>query len=388
MTKTAFITGVLQGVLIFLLVCMAGCRGVDPGSFEIEPQTEREVVSAAAPAEEAPDATEAPPAMVQNDLPEKGVVATGPAGPEAQDSTAVPEEAVKLTLKFVPGHTVTYQVTSEVQKSVQWQGTPGAKPAAFKGGRTAKRLEMTFEQEVESVDAEGDAVVRITIKALKYLNRVRDSAVLDFDSTRANDPNNPLANLVGGGYKLEISARGKVLALIDVEPLRQAVQGTSAAHDTARRLLSREQILARHQVVALSALDGAAVRPGQDWSSVKTFSFGMMGAKSFEKVYTLKEVQRDAGSLAVIEMKAIPSAAMAEEMHKSQAVNPFSQMFDNTESYEGRLELELDTGTIRRYVEEMRTEWVVADPEAVSGGAQPSALRMGATQLYRLENVE
>ena len=113
----------------------------------------------------------------------------------------------------------------------------------------------------------------------------------------------------------------------------------------------------------------------------------MMGTKSLERVYTLKEVQQD-GSLAVVEMKAIPSAVMAEEMHKSQAVNPFSKMFDNTESYEGRLELELETGTIREYVEELRTEWIVADPEAVTGDAEPTALRMAALQLYRLEAVE
>jgi hypothetical protein len=217
---------------------------------------------------------------------------------------------------------------------------------------------------------------------------VRNDVVLDFDSGRGEDQESPLANLVGKSYELEMSPRGRVLALIDVEPLRQAMEGASPAHDTARKLLSREQILERHEVTALSARENATAYPGQDWSTVKTFSFGMMGAKSFEKIYTLTEVREEDGALAVVEMRAIPSAAMAEEVHKSQAVNPFSKMFDNTESYEGRLELELDTGTIRRCVEEMRTEWVVADPEAVNGAAEPSALRMAASQLYRLEKVE
>jgi len=382
MAKTALLNSILCSVMICLPWGIGGCRGVDPGSFEVEPLPEAEGDAAVERPQESAAVPAAEPA--EGDPSEKAVR-------EARDSAAEPNApgpAVELTLKFAPGQTVTYKVTTEVLKSVQWEGASGTKPAAFKGGHTGNRVEMTFEQQVESVDAEGDAVVQITIKALKYVGRMRDNVVLDFDSARDEDRRSPLATLVGKSYKLEMSARGEILALIDVEPLRQALQGPLPAHDTAQKLLSRGQILQRHEVVAISALSEKTVRPGQDWSSVKAFSFGMMGTKSYERIYTLKEVQPDEGPLAVVEMKAIPSAALAEEMHKQQAVNPFAGMFDNTESYEGRFELELDTGAIRRYVEEMHTEWVVADPAAVSGEAEPSALRMAAMQLYHLESVE
>lgn len=368
--------------MICLFGAICGCRGVDPGSFEVEPPSEAESAAAVTPAE----AT-----VPEDDASEQAVAQTPPAAPDAQVPVTEPNEAgpaAELALKFAPGRSTTYKVTTEVQKGVQWEGASGTKPAAFKGGHSGSRVEMTFEQRIESVDDEGDAVVQITIKALKYVGRKRDDVVLDFDSTRDEDRDNPLAKLVGESYKLEMSARGEILALIDVEPLRQAVQGLLPAHDTAQKLLSRGQILQRHEVVALSASKERIVRPGRNWSSVKAFSFGMMGAQSYERIYTLKEVQDDEAPLAVIEMKAIPSAALAEEMHKQQVVNPFAGMFDNTGSYEGRLELELGTGTIRRYVEEMRTEWVVADPEAATGAAKPSALRMSAMQLYRLESVE
>jgi len=379
MAKTARLNGILYSVIVCLSGVICGCRGVDPGSFEIEPLPESAAVTPA-------EAT-----MPEEDSSAQAVAQTPPTAPDEEVPVAEPNEpapAVELALKFAPGHSTTYKVTTEVQKGVQWEGAPGTRPAAFKGGHSGSRVEMTFEQRIESVDAEGDAVVQITIKALKYLGRMRDEVILDFDSAREEDRDNPLAKLVGKGYKLEMSARGEILALIDVEPLRKALEGPLPGHDTAQKLLSRGRILQRHEVVALSASKEKIVRPGQDWSSVKAFSFGMMGAQSYERIYTLKEVKADEGPLAVIEMKAIPSAALAEEMHKQQVVNPFAGMFDNTASYEGRLELELATGTIRRYAEEMRTEWVVADPQAVAGEARPSALRMSAMQLYRLESVE
>ena len=87
-------------------------------------------------------------------------------------------------------------------------------------------------------------------------------------------------------------------------------------------------------------------------------------------------------------MKAIPSAAMAEELHKRQTAGPLAGLFDNTEKYEGRLDFDLDGGRIREYVEEMRTEWVVADPAVMQdAAAPPRGLKMGARRLHRLELV-
>jgi hypothetical protein len=134
--------------------------------------------------------------------------------------------------------------------------------------------------------------------------------------------------------------------------------------------------------VALSALKDRQVWPGQTWSSIKTFSFDDLGAKTYERVYTLKQ----AGRVALVEMKAIPSAALAEELHKKQTVNPFANMSDNVDSYEGRLVLDLDRGQVREYVERMQNEWVIGDPTAMQTG-RPAAIKMAARRLYRLEQV-
>ena len=224
---------------------------------------------------------------------------------------------------------------------------------------------------------------------------------------------------------MKMSPQGQLLEISNVEPARQAVQGVLPQHRVAARLLSDDEIRNRHEIAALSALKDRQVRPGQSWSSIKTFSFDDLGAKTYERVYTLKQAgrvdrapKRDNSRLgtrlappepvgsevggasptlqpptanaedrvAIVEMKAIPSAAQAEQWQKQQAVNPFAGMSDNTDSYEGRLVLDLDHGRVREYVEQMQNEWVIADPTAVQAG-QPAAIKMAARRLHRLEQV-
>jgi len=89
-----------------------------------------------------------------------------------------------------------------------------------------------------------------------------------------------------------------------------------------------------------------------------------------------------------VAMKAIPSAAMAEEMRRRQEDSPLAGLFDNTERYAGRLDLDLDHGRVREYVDEMQVEWVVVDPAVLRDPtAQPRGMKMGARRLSRLELV-
>jgi hypothetical protein len=249
---------------------------------------------------------------------------------------------------------------------------------------------MTFAWQVQRVDDEGNASLKITIKALAYVGRMREKVVLDFDSSRPEDQHSPLAGLIGLSYGLEMSPKGEVLAIVDAESARQAVQGDSPEHQTALRLLSESAIRARHENAALMALPDDRARPGEEWSSVKGFAFGMMGAASFERIYTLeKPTSPDDGGVAVVTMNAIPSSALAQEQHAAQPSSVFAQMFDTAESYDGQLQLDLDTGEIVEYTEQLQMRWVAADPAAAeSGDSHPAVLKMGAIQLYRLDRVE
>lgn len=359
--------GIVAGIALGGLLMLAGCqmeRATGPAT-KVQPQAD-----APAPVQE-PQEQPAEPST------------TTTAEPNAA------EPSVRLSLAFSVGQTAAYKATTEARKSVEWMGSESGKPADFSDGYSGNYVEMTFEQRVEEVRDNGNAVLAITIQGLKYRGVVANRPVFEFDSVDPNDREEPLMALIGKSYRLEMSAGGEVVELLDVESVRKAVKPGSPAHSVATKILSEEMIRDQHEIPPLSALKGGQIRPGQSWSDLKSFSFSSMGAKSFERVYTLKRVEQGAGRTAVVEMKAIPSTAMAEEMHKRQPAGLTPGLFDSTDRYEGRLELDLAGGRLRQCVEDMQTEWIVADPAAMQDTtAVPRAIKMAARRFQRLELVE
>jgi hypothetical protein len=346
-TKTCFLA-----VVVFSLILAAGCA-VTP------PDTE---VSTAAPVEPTPQPPQ-PPAPPQ------------PPEPEVAD----------LILKFEPGDATTYRLITEGKRNVTYEGSLANDPA-FKGGDTGDKVEMTFSQLIESLNDRGNAVAKITIKELKYQAQVKSDTVLDFDSSREQDQNNALAKLVGQSYTIELTPTGQVTKVIDSKQAQAAVKPDA----TARRLLESNTIKQRHSVPSLPAAGKNKVRLNGHWSRIKTVDFGMMGAKSYEKIYVLKEIKhQDGGSSAVVEMNAIPTAETADGLHQEQPASAFSKMFDNVEEYTGQLTLDLSAGKVLQYVEKMNSEWLVVDPMAgQQPNKKPDSLRMGAVSLYRIEKVD
>ncbi|MBA7485780.1 hypothetical protein ES707_21331 [subsurface metagenome] len=262
------------------------------------------------------------------------------------------------------------------------------KPRRFIGGHTGNRIEMTFTQRIQSVDDEGNAVAEITIKGLKYLAKVKDNIILDFDSSREKDRNNPLIKLIGQSYTIEITASGQVPKVLDVSGARTAIGGVSA-NQRAARLLLAEVIKEQHSIPALSAVEKNQLRPGESWSDIKTFYFDWMGSKSYERIYELKEINNIAGRrIAIVEMSVVPSSEQAKELHKEQATGFFSKMFDTTEIYTGELRLDLTAGEVEKYFEEFRSEWIAVNPMAPEKEKEPDMLRMSATRLYRIERID
>ena len=289
-------------------------------------------------------------------------------------------------LKFVPGQATTYKLTTEYYKSVEWKGSTAAKPAQFTDGRTGSHVEFTFEQRVQQVQDNGNAVLEITIKGLKCVTEAVNKTVFDFDSARPQDANRPLAALVGKSYRVKMSPKGQVVEICQRRAGAAGGGGRLAGSECCARLLSDDEIRNRHEIAALSALKNREARPGQTWSSLKTFSFDDLGAKTYERVYTLKEVPQEGDRTATVEMKAIPAAGMAEGLGGRGAVNPFAKLSDNIDSYEGRLVLDLDSGQVREDAEQVQNEWIIADPTSIEKG-QPVAIRMAARRLHRLLEI-
>ena len=302
--------------------------------------------------------------------------------------TAGCAQTATLALKFTPDDVTTYKVTTERERGVIWEGPLTNKPKSFVGGHTGNKIEVTFTQQIQSVDDEGNAVAKITIKGLKYLAKVKDNIILDFDSSREKDRNNPLGKLIGQSYTIEITASGEVSKVIDVSGARTAVGGASA-NQRAARLLLAEVIKEQHSIPALSAVEKNQLRPGESWNDIKTFSFGPMGSKSYERIYELKEINNINGRrIAIVEMSVVPSSEKAKELHKEQLTGFFSKMFDTTETYTGELRLDLTAGKVEKYFEEFRSDWIAVDPMAPEKEKEPDMLRMSATRLYRIERID
>ncbi len=310
---------------------------------------------------------------------------------EEKPKVVVEEEklAIELALKFTAQDSTTYKCTQEARRSIQWEG-PSLNDAAFKGGMTSSKIEMTFTQQIQSTDDKGNAVAKITIKSFGYLSVIRDNPVMDFDSTREKDQNNTLAKLIGQSYTIEITPAGLVSKVIDANQPKDAVKGTTSTNKMALALFSPDAIKERHSIPAMPAADRAKLRTGDNWNSIKSFSFGLMGSRSYERVYTLKEV-KDTGSsrIAVVQMKAVPTTEMAEKLHKEQTIGDFSKMFENTDTYTGQLNLDLTAGKVENCLETLHSEWIAIEPAVgQEEEKEPAVLTMTATRIYSLEKID
>jgi hypothetical protein len=308
---------------------------------------------------------------------------------EKKSTRSAPAQAAMLVLMFIPQDSVTYKVIVEAQKSVKWEGPLAKKPNAFKGGRTSTKIEMTFAQTIHNVDDNGNAIAEITIKDLIYLAQVANDVVLDFDSSKEKDPNSPLKKLVGQSYTIEISPAGQVLKVIDTKQAQTVIKGNTRIYEAALQLLDEEVVKQRHTIPALAILkDKNQFRPGEKWSEIETLSFDMMGFKTYEKTYELKEIEDADGYLvAVAEMNAIPSTELAEDANQNRQANIFSRMFDNIEKYTGQLRFDLTAGNVQQCHEKLEVEWVIADP-STKQGEEPSVIRMKADRFYSMERVD
>lgn len=322
---------------------------------------------------------------------EKLPVGEAPAAGESVPAEVKPKEkgpTAELALKFTPQDSTTYKVVVETDRSAKWEGPLAEKPAGFKGGHTGNRIEMTFAQRIQSVDDKGNAIAEIKIEALKYLAKFRDDVTLDFDSSAEKDKDNVLAKLIGQSYTIQISPAGQVLQVVDANQARAVVEGSSSAYQPASALLSPAVIKQRHTVPALPPAEKSRLGPGDNWRAVTSFAFDMMGSKSYEKVYTLKEIQQaDERRFAIVDMNGVPSSQTPQQLQQEQTTNPLEKMFDTNETYSGQLKLDLTAGKVQKCFEELRIEWLIVDPQA-KGDKEPAALRMSATRLYSIEKKE
>ncbi len=353
--------------LIIFAVILSGCAGKAKKVVQQPSQIEKP-----APAVEKPEVTPEKPAAVT----EKPAPAV-----EKQEAAETPVAAAKnvpMVLKFSPGDTTKYKVVMEGQRSVKWEGAVPDKPS-FQSGQNASKAEITFTQKIQSVVGNGNAVALITIDSLKYVSSIKETKILDFDSSRAEDASAPMAKLIGQSYTIEITPSGEVAKVIDVNSAETAVKGTSPAQKAAMKLLEAEVIKDRHGLLSLPT-DKPQLNIGENWKNVKAFSFGLMGPVAYERVYSLKSIDNQK---ATAEMKAVPAA------EPNQSTSRIAKNFDHKGEYKGELQFDTGSGQIVKYSETLEEEWLAAKPSAEKETeGEPAALTMSARRFYSIEKIE
>jgi hypothetical protein len=293
---------------------------------------------------------------------------------------------VKLTFKFAQGKTQTYRLQTLAQRKVSIEGPqPENTSALFQGGQTTDKIDMVFSQQVQSINAQGNAIEKITIKDLKYFSEVKDKTALDFDSQKNNDPNNALFALIGQSYNIEVSPSGKVTKIIDANHVLAAISRLLDNNDVAVKLLSDNAIEKRHSI-PLPDLNANELKKGGTWSSVTNFDFGLMGKRAYNRTYTLDAIEKSDGAInAAISMNAIPSIEGTKEAYEEQKTST-PPMTDIRQTYTGQMKIDVTDGTLLKYQENLKNEWIVVPPGSGKSGP-PSALNMTATQTYNIEKI-
>jgi hypothetical protein len=313
------------------------------------------------------------------------------AKPMAQAPVKVPasaKEQVKIALKPTIGDLATYKITTQARRTTKWQG-PVPDKAVFDENFNEERVEMVLKQRIESVDPNGIAVALVTIDGIKCRYSNKSMASVDFDSSRPSDVNNPIMKLIGQTYLIGFSPSNNILAVDNLPPVMMTLKDGPPSGQAGFSILLPEAIMERHGVMQLPEPGHEMLKPGQKWNRIKTFAFGKMGLKSYEKIYTLKEVRdADGRKIAVIDMNTIPSSEVEPKYRSQQAEINVPKTFDTNDSYTGGGEFDLKAGRIENYHEDLEANWVVALPAKQGDTGEPVVLKMSAARIYSIERVK
>ena len=249
---------------------------------------------------------------------------------------------------------------------------------------------MGLTQQIQSVDSDGKATAKVTIDSLKYLNVVKNQTNIDFDSSRQSDMDSPLAKLIGQSYTIEFLPDNQISSVSGLSQAQSLLKDKTMADRAGLDILSSDSIRERQSALLLPPLDENKIKPGETWSTTKTYSFGMMGVKSYEKIFQLKELGKAEGhKIAVIDMNSIPTSEIEQGFINPQSKTDFPRMFDTNDIYIGSGVVDLSAGCINSYKENLRASWITAFPaEATADANGPVVLRMTATRNYSLEKIK
>jgi hypothetical protein len=298
-------------------------------------------------------------------------------GPEADTARSGLGPKADLLLTFSAGDSTMYKVAVKGIKDFKFEQPSLGKS---KEEQTGSDIELKFLQEIESVDNNGNGIAKITIKGLKYLVKNKSGVVFDYDSESGKK--HYLSKLLGKSYKIKLDRNGGV-KVVNAAAIRRV-----STEKIVKNFLSDPRIARRHEILSLPKSGQSTLKQGGSWSRIKASPPGLLSPKTFEKVYTLRDVSKN--NIATVKMEAIPTNKVPEETPTGdQGMGVFAKMFDSEENFTGQMVLDLNTGKVQKYNEELAASYVAAEsPREQIAGKGPDILTMGFTHAVSLEIIE
>ena len=283
-------------------------------------------------------------------------------GPETDTARLGLAPKADISLTFTADDRTMYKVAVKAMKDFRFEQPSLGK---LKEEQTGSAIELKFLQEIESVDNNGNAVARITVKGLKCLVKNKSGVVFDYDSESESGKKHYLSKLLGKSYKIKLNRNGGV-QVVDASAIRKV-----SAEKIVKNFLSEPRIVRRHEILSLPKSGQSILKEGNSWSRIKASPPGLLSPKNFDKVYTLSDVSKN--NIATVKMEAIPTNKAPEEAPTGdQGMGVFAKMFDSEENFTGQMVLDLNTGKVQKYNEELAASYVAAESprEQVAGKGQ------------------
>lgn len=297
-------------------------------------------------------------------------------------------DGAQLSKKFKPNAVVTYRLVSTSTQTVEWEGQTPEKEE-FQPTENVTKVDITFTEEIQSVDEEGNGLVKVTVNALKYSEVIKNKKTVEFDSATNADPENALAKMLGQSYIIKLAPWREVVGVVETRDIQRATRSPSSYGRAATALLSVKAIEDRHGFVDLPR-EKHAFQAGSTWQSHKTFDFGLLGVQSFDRVYQVNSLDKtDSEMVASVDMSSSPAGKSVEEFKQETEMQAFQKAFNSSGTYNGKLLFNVTEGLVQSYKENLEAEWTILDPSAKENDAEgPVALRMAASRSMSIDRVE
>jgi hypothetical protein len=288
--------------------------------------------------------------------------------------------STKMVLQMQAGQTASYESTTTMIKDYKFEQPTMKK---LDENQTSTAVTVKFDQTVTEVGQDGTAIADIVIKGIQCKVVSKNEARYEFDSADAAKQADKMNDLIGQSYRISISSTGQVKVL-DATAIR-AVAVTGEGQNLAKKMLSDESIVERHQLPLPEGVKTLSAR--QSWTQVVPSPPGLLASKTFEKVYTVAEVGKDK---VVVNMVAKESLGKkADGQSSGGTMGMFAKMFDSQDDFTGSLVFNPADGGVMACEEKLVSTYTASEmPQNAPADALPDTLMMRLTNGVSLKKLQ